>query len=229
MTDTELPHGLLIDEAAKLQFPRLYTARQEAWRQWSELGQGASYTVVRGKLINPESYHRYLVAAVEAEEALKSACQQEFAKPDWVVTCAEGHARVPIDGDFLRGADLNLRDRSALGGPIRNRTLVTALRVRRIVPAVEAPSEPPVWMNPLLPWKTKIAELCEAVWSGTLPFGTPAAPEPLIKRDFAPHGAKSECLRWLSAVTGTPLDKNGKAQSGIEKAFRDCRNSAKAD
>jgi hypothetical protein len=131
MTDTDHPHGLLIDDAAKLHFPRLYTARQEAWRQWSELGQGASYTVVKGKLINAEHYHPYLVAAVEAEEALKSACRQEFAKPDWVVTCLEGRARVPIDGDFLREAELNLRERSALGGAIRNRTLVTALRVRR--------------------------------------------------------------------------------------------------
>jgi hypothetical protein len=131
MTDAEHPDGLLIDDAAKLHFPRLYTAWQEAWRQWSELGQGASYTVVKGKLINSELYHPYLVAAVVAGEALKSACRREFAKPDWVVTCLEGRARVPIDGDFLREAELNLRERSALGGAIRNRTLVTALRVRR--------------------------------------------------------------------------------------------------
>jgi hypothetical protein len=229
MTDAEHPDGLLIDDAAKLHFPRLYTAWQEAWRQWSELGQGASYTVVKGKLINSELYHPYLVAAVVAGEALKSACRREFAKPDWVVTCLEGRARVPIDGDFLREADLMLRDGSALGGSIRDRTLVTALRVRRVVPAVEAPFEPPAWMDPLLPWKTRIAKLCEAVWSGTLPLGLPAAPEALIKRDFAAHKAKAKCLRWFSAVTGTPINKDNRPLSALEKGFRDYRKNPKAE
>jgi hypothetical protein len=229
MTETEHPDGLLIDEAAKQQFPRLYLAWQEARTRWRALGQGASYIVVRGKLSNPEHHHPLLVAAVEAEQTLKSACQQEFAKPDWVITGLVGHARVPIDGDFLREADLMLRDGSALGGSIRDRTLVTALRVRRVVPAVEAPFEPPAWMDPLLPWKTRIAKLCEAVWSGTLPLGLPAAPEALIKRDFAAHKAKAKCLRWFSAVTGTPLNKDNRPLSALEKGFRDYRKNPKAE
>jgi hypothetical protein len=129
--DSEHPDGLLIDEAAKKSLPRLYAAWQEAWNRWGALGRGGSYTVNhRGEIPNPEQYHPLLVAAVKADAMLKEACRHEFAKPEWEVSGLVGVLRTRINGDFLRDAQLNFTERTAYGGPIKERFVVSTLRVR---------------------------------------------------------------------------------------------------
>jgi len=200
---------------------------QEAWKRWRGLGRGATYTIVRGKISNPESYHPFLVAAVEAEENLRAACKGEFAKPDWIVTCLVGIDRRPIDGDAFRAAEIIFPERSASIGTFGEQIYVSALRVRRVTMVTPVEREIPVWMDLERPWIVKIPRLVEAARKGTLPLGTPAVPQELIKGNFVGRGAMAACLRWFCLVTDTPLDKSNKAPSAMEKAFRDYRRSPK--
>jgi hypothetical protein len=128
---SEDPNGLLIDEAAKQWLPRLYAEWQEAWNRWRALGLGASYNHNgRGQLTNPEQHHPLLVAAMKADATLQDACRSEFAKSEWEVSGLLGVLRTRIDGDFLRDAQLNLRDRIAYGGTFKQEIMICGLRVR---------------------------------------------------------------------------------------------------
>lgn len=223
MQDIVNPHGPLLGDAAKQQFPLLYEKWVEASKQWRALGMPGSgpYTTVRGRLTSPEKHHPSLVAVYQAQHALTSACQQEFSKPNWIVTGLMGSiGRTHIDGDFLRGADINLSEQRVWGSSGRQTVVADGVRVRPMLQALEV-SAPPVWMNLQLPWFTKISALCEAAWRRELPAETPGAPAALLRGNLGPHGAKAECLKWICSVTETPLDKNGKPPSSIEKAFRE--------
>ena len=243
----EHPDGLLIDEAAKQWLPHLYAAWADAWNRWKALGRGGSFAINhRGELINPEHYHPLLVAAVKADSALKDACRREFTTSAWSVSGLVGALRTRIDPDFLRDAQLNFLDRTAYSVGPKERTVVSALRVRRVADlrrdkAISTSSEAfgaeaaatredvardaAPWMDKQAPWKWRVWALCDAARAGTLPPICPATPSSLVDGDFSDRGDQAKCLRWICEVTKAQLDKNGKPPSAIEKGFRAYRET----